>query len=138
MNGPARFQSPQINLYVADLEASVRFYRDLLGFAETFRAHEDGAAVHVELRLDGFTLGVADASAAARMHGLTPGSGHPQAELVVWTDDVDAAFSALSDGGATAISEPHDFLDSLRSAWVADPDGNPVQLVMRRAAAGSH
>ena len=28
--------------------------------------------------------------------------------------------------------EPHDFLDSLRAAWVADPDGNPVQIVTRR------
>jgi len=34
--------------------------------------------------------------------------------------------------GVRALSESHDFLDSLRAAWVADPDGNPVQIVMRR------
>ena len=28
---------------------------------------------------------------------------------------------------------PHDWLDALRVAWVADPDGNPVQLVQHRA-----
>ncbi len=27
----------QVNLYVADVEAAVAFYRDLLGFTETFR-----------------------------------------------------------------------------------------------------
>jgi catechol-2,3-dioxygenase len=30
------------------------------------------------------------------------------------------------------LPAPHDFFDSLRAAWVADPDGNPVQIVMRR------
>jgi len=30
------------------------------------------------------------------------------------------------------LSLPHDFGDSLRSGWIADPYGNPVQLVMRR------
>jgi len=30
------------------------------------------------------------------------------------------------------LSPPHDFLDSHRAAWVADPEGNPVQIVTRR------
>jgi lactoylglutathione lyase len=35
----------------------VRFYRAVLGFEERFRAEDDGAPVHVELRLDSFTFG---------------------------------------------------------------------------------
>ena len=59
-------------------------------------------------------------------------AGPPRAEVVVWTDDVDAAFADLSGKGVRVLSPPHDFLASLRAAWIADPEGNPVQIVMRR------
>jgi predicted enzyme related to lactoylglutathione lyase len=50
----------------------------------------------------------------------------------MWTDDTDAAFAAVTAKGATVLSPPHDFLSaSLRAAWIADPDGNPVQLATR-------
>jgi hypothetical protein len=52
----------------------------------------------------------------------------------LWTEDADAAFARLTAAGAQALSEPHDWLGgSLRVAWVADPDGNPIELVERRA-----
>jgi predicted enzyme related to lactoylglutathione lyase len=52
---------------------------------------------------------------------------------VLWTDDTDAAVSALTAKGAPLLSPAHDFLDGrLRSAWIADPDGNPIQLVQRK------
>lgn len=67
-------------------------------------------------------------------HGLEldlskPGRGM---EIVLWTDDTDAAFTTLVAGGARVLSEPHDWLGRLRVAWVADPDGNPIELVERR------
>jgi catechol 2,3-dioxygenase-like lactoylglutathione lyase family enzyme len=55
-------------------------------------------------------------------------------ELVLWTDDTDAAFARLVAAGARALSEPHDWLDgSLRLAWVADPDNNPIELAQHRS-----
>lgn len=36
------FISAFVNLYTNDIEAGIRFYRDLLGFVETFRAPKDG------------------------------------------------------------------------------------------------
>jgi lactoylglutathione lyase len=39
------------NLYTADAERAVAFYRDLLGGTQTFRYPGDGPAAHVELRL---------------------------------------------------------------------------------------
>jgi lactoylglutathione lyase len=47
------------NLYSADVERAVTFYRDLLGGTPTFRYPADGPAEHVELRLGSFTLGLA-------------------------------------------------------------------------------
>jgi predicted enzyme related to lactoylglutathione lyase len=53
-------------------------------------------------------------------------------EIVLWTDDTDAALNALAAHGTPILSPAHDFLDGqLRAAWIADPDGNPVQLVQR-------
>jgi catechol 2,3-dioxygenase-like lactoylglutathione lyase family enzyme len=126
------FCAPQVNLYVADIGACVGFYRDLLGFTETFRTAQQGTPAHVELRLDGFTLGLATVASLRDVHGVTAGTGPPRAEVVVWTDDVDAAFSVLSAKGVRVLSPPHDFLASLRATWMADPEGNPVQIVMRR------
>jgi catechol 2,3-dioxygenase-like lactoylglutathione lyase family enzyme len=121
------FESPQVNFYVRDVEESVRFYRDCFGFAETFRTHG-----HAELRLGSFTLGLATIEALRDVHGIsTEGSGPPRAELVVWAEDVDRAYADLAARKVHTLSAPHDFAGSLRAAWVADPDGNPVQIVTR-------
>jgi catechol 2,3-dioxygenase-like lactoylglutathione lyase family enzyme len=130
------FESSQVNLYVEDVEVSTRFYRDSFGFTETFRTPEHGRPIHVELQLGSFTLGVAAIDALRDMHGIIAGSGPRRAELVVWTDDVDQAYAVLAARKVRTLSAPHDFLDSLRAAWVADPDGNPVQIVMRRQRKG--
>jgi catechol 2,3-dioxygenase-like lactoylglutathione lyase family enzyme len=114
---------------------SVAFYL-AVGFEETFRTPREGAPIHVELNLDGFTLGIAAVTSAAADHGLDldlskPGRGM---EIALWTDDTDKAFARLVAAGARVLSEPHDWLGNLRVAWVADPDNNPVELVQRRSA----
>jgi catechol 2,3-dioxygenase-like lactoylglutathione lyase family enzyme len=127
------FSAPQVNIYSEDVGRSVDFYRGF-GFSETFRTPRDGAPTHVELELDGFKVGIASVSSAVADHGLEldlakPGRGM---EVVLWTEDADATFARLVAAGARALSEPHDWLESLRVAWVADPDGNPIELVQRR------
>ena len=52
------FVSAMVNLYTGDIEAALHFYGDLLGFEETFRTPTEGVPDHVELRLDGFTVGL--------------------------------------------------------------------------------
>jgi catechol 2,3-dioxygenase-like lactoylglutathione lyase family enzyme len=126
------FRAPMINLYSRDLPRAVAFYSDL-GFVETFRTPSSGEPAHVELKLDGFTLGIATIAAASEHHGLRPQGDGRWIEIVVWTDDTDSALSALVARGAPLLSPAHDFLDGkLRAAWIADPDGNPIQLVQRR------
>ena len=87
---------------------------------------------HVELCLGEFTLGFASLDSLREVHGITTRPGPPRAEVVVWTDDVDRAYAALAARDVRTLSPPHDFLGTLRAAWVADPDGNPVQIVTRR------
>jgi catechol 2,3-dioxygenase-like lactoylglutathione lyase family enzyme len=126
------FSSPMINLYSSDLPRTLAFYGSL-GFTETFRTPASGDPVHVELTLDGFKIGIAARDAARADHGLSPGEGGRSIEIVLWTTDTDAAVRKLQDLGAQLLSPAHDFLDGkLRAAWVADPDGNPIQLVQRK------
>ena len=124
------FYDPLINIYVRDVERVSRFYVELLGFRETFRTPETGRPDHVELRLEGLSLGFASIDAARRMHGFAAGTGSPRSEVALWTDDVDGTYTHLLASGATTVSEPHEFLGRLRAAWVADPEGNHVQIVM--------
>ena len=130
-----RFTDPAINYYVEDVEIAVRFYTEHFGFVETFRTPEQGKPVHVEVTLGPLILGLASKEAGQTMHGLPLGpGGFPRAELVVWTDNVDKAYAMLIEKGVPSVSAPHDFLSSLRAAWVMDPDGNPVEIVSRRIA----
>ena len=127
----AVFVTGFVNLYTRDIEAGLHFYRDLLGFTETFRTPAQGVPEHVELRLNEFMVGLGTVEAARRVHGVEAAPGSPVMVLVVWTDDVDRAYASLAARDARTLSAPHDFLGTLRAAWVADPDGNPVQIVMR-------
>ena len=126
------FRSPMINLYSKDLRRAVAFY-ERLGFVETFRTPAHGDPAHIELTLGTFILGIATVEAAREIHGLRPEGEGRWIEIALWTDDTDAAVSALTATGVSVLSPAHDFLDGrLRSAWIADPDGNPIQLVQRR------
>lgn len=119
-----------INLYSRDLSRAAAFYSEP-GFVESFRTPESGEPIHIELTLDGFTLGIATIE-AAKEHGVQAGGEGRWTEIVLWTDDTDAALNLLIAKGAALLSAAHDFLDGqLRAAWIADPDGNPVQLVQR-------
>jgi lactoylglutathione lyase len=127
------FSSALVNLYTRDIEAALRFYRDLLGGEETFRTPTEGTPEHVELRLtdDGFTLGLGTVEAARRVHGVDPAPGSPAMALVLWTADVDRTVAALSAAGAPVLQPPHDTGNNNRNALLRDPDGNLVELVSK-------
>ncbi|WP_422745151.1 VOC family protein [Micromonospora sp. WMMD754] len=125
------FESALVNLYTADIEAGIRFYRDLLGFVETFRTPTEGVPEHVEFRLDGFTLGLGTVEAARRAHGVAAEPGRPAMALVVWTRDVDEAFARLAAAGVPTVQDPHDSGNGNRNALLRDPDGNLVEIVSK-------
>jgi lactoylglutathione lyase len=125
------FSGALVNLYTSDIEASVRFYRDLLGFVETFRTPTEGMPEHVELRLDGFTLGLGTVEAALRVHGVRAAPGAPAMAVVVWADDVDAAYARLAASGVEGARAPQDRGNGNRAALVRDPDDNMVEIVSR-------
>jgi lactoylglutathione lyase len=127
------FASAFVNLYTRDINAGLRFYRDLLGFQETFRTPKEGTPDHVELKLNGFGLGLGTVEAAKRVHGVSATPGTPAMVLVVWTEDVDRAFAHLTAVGTPVVQPPHNTGNNNRNALLRDPDGNLVEIVSKVA-----
>jgi lactoylglutathione lyase len=125
------FDTALVNLYTRDIEAGVRFYRDLFGFVETFRTPTEGVPEHVELRLGGFTVGLGTVEAAKRVHGVDAEPGRPSMVLVIWTDDVDVDFERLVAAGVPVLQPPHDTGNGNRNALLRDPDGTLVEIVSK-------
>jgi lactoylglutathione lyase len=133
-------------IYTSDIAAALAFYRDLLGFAETYRFPATGTefpatgtefpATEAEPEFVSLTLagggglGLAaatDGQTGAHGQTLTPRTGR-QFELCVYTDDVDAAVGELRRRGVPVLVEPADQPWGERMAYVADPDGHPVMI----------
>jgi lactoylglutathione lyase len=128
-----KFRSVLPNLYVADVEAAVTFYRDLLGGTETFRAPASGPATHVELRIGDVTVAVSSRDEVAPQGLPVPTAGHPF-ELVIWCDSADEAVAALRAAGVPVVLEPSEHVSGHRRGYVADPDGNWIALVSEPGA----
>ena len=102
------FTAFQVNVYAEDVEPGVAFYA-ALGFEESYRYAPAGEPLHVELRNGGLTIGIASVRAARDDHGLEVSQEGAAMEIVLWCDDVDAAYAQALAAGATAMREPHDF-----------------------------
>ncbi len=125
------FVTGMVNLYTRDIEAALHFYGDLLGLAETFRTPTEGVPEHVELRLNGFTVGLGTVEAAKRVHGVEAVPGSPAMVLMVWADDVDESYAELTAAGVSVLQPPHNTGNNNRIALLLDPDGNLVEIVAK-------
>ena len=114
-------------LYVRSVPESVAFYEGLLGLERSYSWPSDAEPDFVVVRLGESSLGLAAASAPEELLGVRPGES-PRGELCFYTDDVDATVRELARLGVRVLREPAAMPWGERMAYVADPDGNPVQL----------
>ena len=101
-----------------DVDATARFYRDVLGLPATGIQDDDWR----EFRAGTTTLAVPPAHV-----GLRP----PQVLMALAVDDVDAALREAREAGAQVLHETRD-TPACRNAMLADPDGNPIWLHQRK------
>ncbi|MFB9234947.1 VOC family protein [Plantactinospora siamensis] len=113
-----------------DLDAAVRFYRDLLDCRVTYRFPDDDPEF-VALRMGAASLGLAAATAER-----PAGTAGPRFTLWAYVDDCDAALARLRAAGVPVLVEPADQEWGERMATVADPDGNQVIIAQRRLPSG--
>jgi lactoylglutathione lyase len=111
-------------LFVADLERSVAFYRDLIGLELKLRG--DG---YVEFATAGCKLGLYDRNRLRELTGQgTDAPGQPGGEVVFLVEDVDAEAERLREAGATVLKGPVDRPWGHRTLHLEDPDGFVVEL----------
>jgi lactoylglutathione lyase len=111
-------------LFVADLERSVAFYRDVIGVP--FKLQGDG---YVEFATQGARFGLYDRNRLEELTGQGPEApGHPGGEVVFLVEDVDAEAARLRAAGAAILSGPVDRPWGHRTVHVRDPDGFVVEL----------
>lgn len=117
-------------LFVHDMGKMIRFYRDVLGFE--IQEAEDTSNVY--LLKDGtlFLLyGRNDFEAmTGRTYEYVKGlNGHSELALYVDTfDEVDAAFRETVSKGAQPVMEPTTEPWGQRTCYIADPEGNLIEI----------
>ena len=111
-------------LFVADLERSVRFYRDVVGLP--FKLYGDGYA---EFATEGSRFGLYDRNRLGELTGQGgEPPGRPGGEVVFLVGDVDAEAERLRGTGARILTGPVDRVWGHRTLHVEDPDGFVVEL----------
>jgi lactoylglutathione lyase len=111
-------------LFVADLERSTAFYRDVIGLP--FKLRGDG---YVEFATEGSRFGLYDRDRLGELtgHDHEP-PGRPGGEVVFLVGDVDAEAERLRGAGARVLKGPVDRAWGHRTLHVEDPDGFVVEL----------
>jgi lactoylglutathione lyase len=111
-------------LFVADLERSTAFYRDVIGLP--FKLRGDG---YVEFATEGTRFGLYDRNRLGELTGQdAEAPGRPGGEVVFLVGDVDAEAERLRGAGARVLKGPMDRAWGHRTLHVEDPDGFVVEL----------
>ncbi|MBR1822619.1 MAG: VOC family protein [Ruminococcus sp.] len=117
-------------IFVNDMGAMIRFYRDVLGFE--IKEAEDNSNVYLVKDGTLFLLyGRKDLETmTSRKYEYVKGlNGHFEIALYVDTfDEVDAAFADAVSKGAKPILEPTTEPWGQRTCYIADPEGNLVEI----------
>ncbi len=117
-------------LFVNDMSAMIRFYRDVLGFE--IKEAEDTSNVYLVKDGTLFLLyGRKDLeNMTGRKYDYIKGlNGHFEIALYVDTfDEVDAAFHDAVSKGAAPVLEPTTEPWGQRTCYIADPEGNLIEI----------
>jgi catechol 2,3-dioxygenase-like lactoylglutathione lyase family enzyme len=134
-----------MGLTVADLTRSVEFYRDVVGMDEgehmqsanaqfaTLVNNPNARLDVVFMTLGGFTLQLleylAGGGTAVALDHNNPGSPH----LSFFVPDIEETYRAIATRGDVAITSAivTNARSTIRSFYVKDPDGMPVEFVER-------
>lgn len=109
-------------IYAADLDASIAFYREVIGLRLKFT---DAGFAEFDTGETRFALYERRRAAWLTGENVSPG---PAAEVAFVVDDVDAEARRLAEHGVTVLSGPTDRPWGHRTLHIADPDGFVVEF----------
>jgi len=117
-----------VAIRVKDIDRSLNFYIQKLGFPEMMRIHrDDGSLMLIYLRitetqfLEIFPDATGDRAPPKEANGLN--------HMCLEVGDIDEALADLAAQGVPLLQEKKVGLDRNRQAWIEDPDGNRIELM---------
>ena len=116
-----------VAIRVKDIDRSLDFYVNKLGFKEMFRLDRDDRLWIVYLRitddqyLELFPEGHGDRSPTAEAVGFN--------HMCLAVDDLDAVIAQLEAAGVALTRPKKVAVDRNAQAWIEDPDGNRLELM---------
>lgn len=129
-------RASHVSIAVSDMERSVAFYRDVLGWKKVFDTRLDSKALE---RLVGIP-GASGRACGGLLGGLRvelmsldylpqkpPAPGLGLRVLSLEVDDAEAAYRAVQERGAATLSPPVE-LHGTRMFFVVDPDGQGIEM----------
>ena len=120
-------QLAHIALKVKDIDRSLDFYVNRMGFPEMFRLEREGRLWIVYLRvtddqyLELFPEGEGDRAAGRDATGVN--------HFCLGVDDIDTVIAELRRVGIKLTAEKKMGADYNYQAWIEDPDGNRIELM---------
>jgi len=120
-------QLAHIALKVKDIDKSLDFYVNRIGFREMFRLQRESKLWIVYLRvtddqyLELFPEGVGDRVAGRDATGVN--------HFCLGVDDIDAVIAEIRKAGIKLTAEKKMGADYNFQAWIEDPDGNRIELM---------
>ena len=115
-------------LKVNDLDRSLAFYRDTLGFKEMMRINnDDGSLMLVYLRMTDtqfieiFPGGEGDVAPGWNANAIN--------HFCLEVDDIQMVAADLRKRGVAFLHEPKIGLDGNWQCWIGDPDGNRIEFM---------
>jgi len=113
-------------LFAADLDRSIRFYRDVIGLPFKFSNES-----YAEFATEGAKFALFSRGHLPELIGQEVPPDEvpwPHGEVAFFVEDPDAEHERLRDAGVTVLAPPTDRPWGERTLHVADPDGNVVEL----------
>jgi len=117
-----------VAIKVTDLDRSLDYYINTLGFPEMLRLHKDDGSVWlVYLRVtDTQYIEVFPGAENDRAPGWNAnGMNH----MCLTVDDIDAVLAQVATAGIKLLLPLKTAIDGNRQAWLEDPDGNRIELM---------
>lgn len=117
-----------VAIKVTELDRSLDYYVNKLGFAEMMRLHKDDGSVWLvylrisdEQYLEIFPGAENDRAPGWNANGLN--------HLCLTVDNIDPVLEQVETAGLTLLLPLKTAVDGNRQAWLEDPDGNRIELM---------
>jgi predicted enzyme related to lactoylglutathione lyase len=124
-----------VRVLATDVDALARFYSEAFGMSETRRPVDTPTFKEIVLN-SGSTPGLAKHATSTPIVIATRAKGGPHAggmaALILEVPDMDAAIARATAAGARLMRPVAKSAEGLSYAFLTDPDGNQVELLLRR------